>query len=63
MATKRQYDLEVHLGHIITFLLHLRKFILLFYNLCCPDETVSPKNWRDKNCNNLESDIDHDIIR
>ena len=26
MATKCQYDLEAHLCHIITFLLHPRKF-------------------------------------
>ena len=30
MAIQCQYDLEAHLGHIITFLLHPGKF-----NLCC----------------------------
>ena len=34
MAEVCQYDLEAHLGHIITFLLHPRKF-----NLCCFGET------------------------
>ena len=33
MATQCQYELEAHLGHIITFLLHL----------CCAGETVRQK--------------------
>ena len=28
MAIQCQYDLKIHLDHIITFLLHLRKYIL-----------------------------------
>ena len=39
MAILCQYDLEAHLGHIITFLLHPRKF-----NLGSAGETVRPEN-------------------
>ena len=38
MAIQCQYDLEAHLGHIVTFLLHPSKFNL------CAGETVRPKN-------------------
>ena len=38
MAIQCQYDLEAQLGHIITFLLHPRKF-----NLCCAGKIVRPK--------------------
>ena len=38
MAFKCQYDLQAHLGHIITFLLHPRKFILF-----CAGERVRLK--------------------
>ena len=53
MAIQYQYDPEAHLGYIITFLFHPRKF-----NLRCAGETVRPKNWRDENCINLKRDID-----
>ena len=39
MAIQCQYDLEAHLGHILTFLLHPRKF-----NLCWAGETVRTEN-------------------
>ena len=53
MAIQCQYDLEAHLRHIMTFLLHRGKF-----NQCCDSETVGPKNVRDENCINFKRDID-----
>ena len=49
MALQCQYDLEAHLGNIITFLLHPGKI-----NLCCASEA---KNLLDENCINLKRDI------
>ena len=51
MAIQCQYDLEAHLGHIIT--LHPHKF-----KLFCAVETVRQKNYHDENCINLKLDID-----
>ena len=53
MAIQCQYDLDAHLGHNMTFLLHPRKF-----NLRWAGETVRPKNRQDENCINLKRDID-----
>ena len=44
-----QYDLETHLNHILTFLLHPRK---------TPGAPVRQKKWCDENNNNIDCDID-----
>ena len=53
MAIQCQYNLEAHSGHIITFLLHPRKFYL-----CCDGERGSRKTDVMKIASNLKRDID-----
>ena len=61
MSIQCQYDLEAHLNHSITFLLHQAKYIKHFYNLCWLFITGAPvrqKNWRDEmscDCANIDS--------
>ena len=63
MAIQCQYDLEAHLVHIITFLLHLRKLVTIISFAFLTSHAGETEKWRDEHCCNKERDIENDVIR
>ena len=49
----------LHLNHIITFLLHSRKFVSIIYFDFLTSSASETENWQDETCSNKERDIEN----